>query len=221
VLKCGFGSVFNKNIVIQKLNLSSNPFRNRTLPWLLSLCLLVISGIGAIWCFTMWSAAKEDDKLVKSSMEQMEADLKDLKTKGDQVQQQLSEEQRQSLVASHKLVARKDFSWSNLFADVESLLPPSVSVARINVLEVVKDPNGATKADLEFAVLSRDPGSVINMIDRMNSSGMFQAELRGQDLQKSEAITFTEYAIRMIYSPRSGVPINPTQDTVASNEVQK
>jgi Tfp pilus assembly protein PilN len=207
--------------VIQKLNLSSNPFRNRVLPWLLSLCLLVVSGIGAIWCFTIWSAAKNEDEIVKSTTKQMEADLKELKDKGQQVQQELTPEQRQSLVASHKLVARKDFSWSNLFADVESLLPPSISVSRINVLEVVKDPNGATKAELEFAVLSRDSAGVINMIDRMNSSGMFQAELREQDLQKSEAITFTEYSVRLIYSPRSGVSSGSPADTVASNEVQK
>jgi Tfp pilus assembly protein PilN len=206
--------------VIEKLNLSSNPFRNRTLPWLLSACMLLAAGIGFIWCYTIWSAAKADDELVRSSTTQMEAELKELKSKSEQVQQNLTEDQRQSLVASHKLVARKDFSWSNLFADVESLLPPSISVSRINVIDVVKDPTGATKAELEFAVLSRDYAGVINMIDRMNSSGLFQAELRGQDLQKSEAITFTEYSINLIYTPRSGVPINQTQDTVASNEVQ-
>jgi Tfp pilus assembly protein PilN len=206
--------------VIEKLNLSSNPFRNRTLPWLLSLCLFVVSGIGAIWCYSSWSAAKNEASLVKETIAQMETELKDLKDKGLQVQQELTPEQKQSLVASHKLVARKDFSWSNLFADVESLLPPSVSVSRINVQDVYKDQDG-TKAELEFAVLSRDYASVINMIDRMNSSGMFQAELRGQDLQKSEAITFSEYSIRLIYSPRSGVPIGSPPDTVASNEVQR
>jgi Tfp pilus assembly protein PilN len=205
--------------VIEKLNLSSNPFRNRTLPWLLSLFLFAVSGIFAIWSFTVWKSANDDKKLAGESTEQMQTELKDLEEKSLQVQQNLTEEQRQSLVASHKLVARKDFSWSNLFADLESLLPPSVSVSRINVLEVIKEPNGATKADLEFSVLSRETASVINMIDRMNSSGMFQAELRGQDLQKSEAITFTEYSIRLIYSPRSGVPMTSTQGTVASNEV--
>jgi Tfp pilus assembly protein PilN len=205
--------------VIEKLNLSSNPFRNRTLPWLLSLFLFAVSGIFAIWSVTVWKAANDDKELAGESTKQMQAELKDLEEKSLQVQQNLTEEQRQSLVASHKLVARKDFSWSNLFADLESLLPPSVSVSRINVLEVIKEPNGATKADLEFAVLSRETASVINMIDRMNSSGMFQAELRGQDLQKSEAITFTEYSIRLIYSPRSGVPMTSTQGTVASNEV--
>jgi DNA recombination-dependent growth factor C len=206
--------------VIEKLNLSSNPFRNRTLPWLLSLCLLVASAIGFVWCFTVWSAAQADEALVKSSTEQMELEIKELESKTQQVQQSLTEDQRQTLVASHKLVARKGFSWSNLFADVESVLPPSVSVSRINVQDVIKDPNGATKAELDFAVLSQDSATVINMIDRMNTSGMFLAELRGQDLQKSETITFTEFSIKLIYMPRSSVPTNPTQDTVASNEVQ-
>jgi hypothetical protein len=44
----------------------------------------------------------------------------------------------------------------------------------------------------------------MTMIERMNNSGMFQAELRGQDLQKTESITYTEYSLRLIYTPRYG-----------------
>ena len=42
------------------------------------------------------------------------------------------------------------------------------------------------------------------MIENMNSSGIFQAELRGQDLQKTESITYTEYTLRLLYTPRYG-----------------
>jgi hypothetical protein len=44
------------------------------------------------------------------------------------------------------------------------------------------------------------------LIANMNNSGSFQAELRGQDLQKTERITYTEYNLHIIYSPRIYFP---------------
>ena len=44
------------------------------------------------------------------------------------------------------------------------------------------------------------------MIDNMNNSGVFKAELRGQDLQKTERLTFTEYTLHLIYVPNYLAP---------------
>jgi Tfp pilus assembly protein PilN len=121
------------------------------------------------------------------------------------VQQQLSPDQQTLLIASHKLVANRTFSWSRLFADLESVLPGGVSASRISVNNVFKD-GDKTKAELDLAVLSRDYQSVITMIDAMNNSGMFQAELRGQDLQKNERVAYTEYTLHLVYSPAYGYP---------------
>jgi Tfp pilus assembly protein PilN len=206
--------------VIEKLNLSSSPFRNRALPWLLSAVLSILSAAGLMYSYSLMQSANGADIAVKKDIEEIEAKVKELKGKGELVQQELSAEQRQTLVAAHKLVARKNFAWSRLFADVESLLPPSVSVAKINVQDVFEDTNG-TKAILDFSVLSRDYQSVVNMIDNMNSSGIFKAELRGQDLQKGETITYSEYTISMIYTPRASIPLSSGQDIAASGEVQK
>lgn len=70
------------------------------------------------------------------------------------------------------------------------------------------------KAELELGVLSRDYQSVMTMIDNMSRSGLFQAELRGQDLQKTERLTYSEYTLYIIYTPRSGyAPAGPSQPT--------
>lgn len=132
----------------------------------------------------------------------MNAELQTLKGKGELVQQQLTPEQQALLIAAHKLVASKSFGWSRLFADLESLLPGGVSVSRIGVQNIYQEAD-KTKAELEFSVLSRDYQGVIQMIENMNNSGLFQAELRGQDLQKTDTITYTEYTLRLIYLPRS------------------
>ncbi len=133
----------------------------------------------------------------------MDDEARRLKGEGEKVQQNLSPEQRELLVASHKLVANKTFGWSRLFADLEAVLPGSVSASRIAVENIYRD-GDRVKADLEFGVLSRDYQSVVEMIDAMNNSGRFQAELRGQDLQQNERVTYTEYTLRLIYTPAYG-----------------
>ncbi|MBC7900985.1 MAG: hypothetical protein H7070_13145 [Saprospiraceae bacterium] len=197
--------------MITKLNLASKPFRNRTTPYLLSILLLALAVSGAILCFSQLSENRKLNDIALGQVREMDGELTRLKGEGDKVQQQLSPQQRELLVASHKLVANKTFGWSRLFADLEAVLPGSVSASRISVENIFKD-GDRVKAELEFGVLSRDYTAVMTMIEKMNNSGLFQAELRGQDLQKNERVTFTEYTLRLIYTPSYGVSAAPASD---------
>lgn len=197
--------------MITKLNLASKPFRNRTTPYLLSLILLAVAVSGALLCIAQLNKNESDIEIAAGQVSQMEEELARLKGEGAKVQQQLSPEQQNLLIASHKLVANKTFGWSRLFADLESVLPGSVSASRIAVENIYQD-GDRVKAELDFAVLSRDYQSVMNMISAMNNSGLFQAELRGQDLQKNERVTYTEYTLRLIYTPAFGYSTAPTSE---------
>ncbi len=205
--------------MINKLNLSTNPFRNRTLPYVLTLLLLATAVGGTVLAFASLSDTNKRNELVKTEISDMNTRLQSLKDKGSLVQQQLTPEQKSLLVAAHKLVANKSFGWSRLFADLEANLPGSVSVSRVTVQDIFND-GGKTKAELEFAVLSRDYQSVMQMIENMNNSGIFQAELRGQDLQKTDAITFTQYTLRLIYTPRNNYSPNLPADVAQKGEKQ-
>ena len=198
--------------MITKLNLSSRPFRNRTLPYLIALLFLAFAVSGAVLAFADLRNTTAQNEIAKADIQRMKTEVQELRGKGELVQQQLTPEQQNLLIAAHKLVANKSFGWSRLFADLEALLPGSVSVSRIVVEDIYKD-GDRTKADLEFAVLSRDYQSVMTMIEAMNNSGTFQAELRGQDLQKTDTITYTEYTMRLIYMPRYAyTPAAPASD---------
>lgn len=201
--------------MITKINLASKPFRNRTLPYLISLLMLAVAVAGAVLCFAKWREIDSDNQIAKADILAMEKELQELKGKGELVQQQLSPEQRTLLIAANKLVANKTFGWSRLFADLEAVLPGGVSASRISVENVYKD-GSRIKADLDFGVLSYNYQSVMTMIDNMNNSGVFRAELRGQDLQKTEASVYTEYTLRLIYTPQASYSANPSE--VASTE---
>ncbi len=195
--------------MIKKLNLSTHPFRNRLLPYLVAGLLLVISAVGGVYSIVKLKENRDKNDLLVAAIKEREDKIQKLKGEGEKVQQLLTPDQKALLTASHKLVANKTFGWSRLFADLEGVLPGSVSASRISVENIYQD-GDRIKAELDLGVLSRDYQSVMVMIERMNNSGLFRAELRGQDRQKNERTVFTEYTFRLIYTPGYGYAGPPT-----------
>jgi Tfp pilus assembly protein PilN len=191
------------NNVITDLNLSTHPFRNRTTPYLLASLVLMISLISSILLLAKLRDNSQTTEIAEKEVAEMRQEVASLKDEGTKVQQQLSPEQRELLVAAHKLVANKSFGWSRLFADLENVLPGSVSASRISVENIYRD-GDRVKAELELGVLSRDYQSVMGMIGSMNASGIFQAELRGQNLQTNQHTVYSEYTLHLIYTPAYG-----------------
>ena len=204
--------------MITKLNLATNPFRNRTLPYLIAVLLMMTALGGAFWSLARWSNIRTLNEVAKTDIERINAELTELKGKGDRVQQELTPDQRALLVGAHKLVANKSFSWSRLFADLEGVLPGNVSASRIAVENIFQE-RESIRADLAFSVLSRDYASVEQMINRMNNSGVFKAELRGQDLQQTDRSTYTEFTLHLAYTPNIGYAVpTPTPADLVSNQ---
>jgi Tfp pilus assembly protein PilN len=204
--------------VITKLNLATSPFRNRTTPYLMSMLLLAFALGGALLCFAKLNKNITANEIAKSDIKRMEAEMADLRGKGEQIRQQLSPQDKELLVAAHKLVDSKSFVWSRLFSDLESVLPGNVSASRIAVQNIYPD-GDRVKAELELGVLSRDYQSVMGMVASMNNSGIFQAELRKQDLQSNERSSFTEYTLRLIYTPPYAT--SPAQSTDVAQAAQE
>jgi len=75
---------------------------------------------------------------------------------------------------------------------------------------------GRPLAYVELGVLAHDYGSIMSMLESMQNSGMFRAELRGQDLEKNDRGTYTEYTFRVIYTPAYSAAAASTGD-VAQN----
>lgn len=203
--------------MITKLNLSSKPFRNRNLPYILALLLLVVAAIGLMLSLVRLRDNKANKELVENQVAEMQSEIAVLKGKGAEVQQELTPDQKALLVSAHKLVNNRKFGWSRLFADLEEVMPGSVSASRVAVQNVFQD-GDRIKAELDFSVLSRDYPAVLDMIQRMNNSGVFQAELRSQDLQKTERITYTEYTLNLIYTPAYGYAATPPTEVAQSSQ---
>ncbi len=189
-----------------KLNLSSSPFRNRALPWTVTIVVALASIVALLFIaratFQTNAQAQAADREVVDLRKQTEA----LNRRAKEIESALTPEQKRTLKSAHVLVDRKRFSWSRLFADLEAALPGSVRVARITVKDVTAD-GDRTVANLDLVVVSKSAATITQMIEDMARQGVFQAQIASQNLQRGRGETGEEYEMNVHYVPRAGAPI--------------
>ena len=192
-----------------KLNLSSNPFRNRVLPWTVT-ALVAVSSVVAL-LFIAQSTFQTNAKIVTT-----ERDVADLRKQTQTLNQEakaietaLTPDQKRDLKYAHALVDRKRFSWSRLFADLEASLPGEIKVTRILVKGVNME-GDRPAADLDLVVASKAPSNVTQMIQDMESQGVFRAELVSQNPQRGKGEVGSEYELNVHYVTRAGFAIEPS-----------
>jgi Tfp pilus assembly protein PilN len=196
-----------------KLNLASKPFSNRSLPWVVTSALIVVSMLSLVFIVRATRQANAQALAVQVDINNLGRQEKSLREKAQAIKNSLTAEQIQSLDAAHNLVDRKHFSWSLLFADLESALPGNVRVKRIAVRGVATRAD-KTFAELELTVVAKTPATITEMIAEMDRGGVFQAQLRSQNLQRGRGESGAEYELSVNYKPRAGAPIDSASSTV-------
>ncbi|HYJ47146.1 MAG TPA: hypothetical protein VEV81_11095 [Pyrinomonadaceae bacterium] len=191
------------------LNLASQPFRNRALPWTIAGVITVVSLLALVF---LVSRSQNTGRLaldVEREVDIQRSQIGALEKKAEAIKQALTPEQLQTLEAAHGLVDRKRFSWARLFSDLEAAMPGSVRVKRISVRDVGVT-NGRTVASLELVVISKNPADAAEMIGEMDRAGVFHAELTEQNLKTERNESGTESTLLVTYQPRGGVPAAET-----------
>lgn len=189
--------------VTSDLNLASKPFSNRSLPWALTAIILFISLIGLIVVVRLTTTARAQMQATESEINNLRQQEQSLMKGAEAVKNSLNAEQQQAVPAAHRLVDRRSFPWSRLLVDLEASLPANVRVSRIAVREVTTQ-GDQTIAELELAVFTKNPATISEMITTMHKEGIFQPELRAQNLAKGRGEAGTEYELYVIYRSRAG-----------------
>ena len=185
------------------LNLASRPFNNRILPWALTALILFVSLIGLVLVVRLATRANQEARAAEVEINALKQIEHGMLQAAQQMKNSFTPDQQQALPAAHALVDRKAFSWSGLLADLESSLPGNVRVSRIAVRDVTRQSN-QTIAQLDLAVFAKNSSTISDMISAMHQEGIFEAELRNQNLQKGRGESGTEYDLFVIYRSRPG-----------------
>jgi Tfp pilus assembly protein PilN len=186
--------------VSARLNLASQPFRNRTLPWTIASIITLASIAALIFIIIKSNELNRQAVVVERDVNVLSQQLREYDRKVSEIRQALTPEQRKLHDSAHTLVDRKHFSWSRLFVDLESAMPNNVRVSRINVRDV-EARGGQMVADLELSVISKDPADVTGMMSKMNSTGIFRADLVSQNPSKGRN-EGTEWVLAVRYTQR-------------------
>jgi Tfp pilus assembly protein PilN len=201
--------IFSKDAMPTKLNLASKPFSNRSLPWVVTAVVIALSLICLVYIVRATRQANAQALAVQTDVNNLSRQEHELREKAQAVKNSLTPEQFQTLSAAHTLVDRKHFSWSRLFADLESALPGNVRVKRIAVRDVATR-GDETFAELELTVVAKSSTTITSMIGEMANAGVFHAELQTQTLQRGRGETGAEYELLVTYKPRAGAPSDST-----------
>ena len=196
--------------MIENLNLATQPFRNRALPWTVAIVVALFSVVMLVFTFSQWRTTHLNAVAVEGDVRAERTEADELRKQAGDINESLTDEQRRSLDAAHLIVDRKNFSWSHLFADLETTLPQGVRVSRITVRDI-NGSGGRARAELELAVVARSATDVTSMMGEMANSGIFSADLLTQTpAPKGEA--GIEATLRVRYAPVSRPAANNAKD---------
>ena len=188
--------------MIARLNLASDPFRNRTLPWTVAVAVSLVSLAALVLILAQYRTASAETADTERQVQAMRAQRAEFEKQAQAISQNITPEQHETLKAAHELVSRKSFSWSQLFSDLEEFLPSSVRVSRINVREV-SQVGDQTRADLDLTVVGRAPSDVTGMIDEMNRVGKFNAVPLTENQKSGKGESGYEWTLRVSYVQRA------------------
>ncbi|HEX8634477.1 MAG TPA: hypothetical protein VF703_10035 [Pyrinomonadaceae bacterium] len=191
--------------MIENLNLASNPFRNRTLPWTVAAIVACVSVAALIFTVAGFRQTRDRALTVERDVRGLRTEEASLRAKATAVTQSLSSDQLRSLEAAHGIIDRRNFSWSRLFADLEAALPQGVRVSRIAVRDVAHSGG----AELELAVVARNPTDITGMLGTMAQGRIFSADL----LTENKSDKGIESTLRVRYTPgaRPATVTNPVE----------
>ena len=184
------------------LNLASKPFSNRLLPWALTALILFVAVIGLVVVVRLTTVANARTAATQAEINTLRQQEQALLKSAETVRDNLTSDQQQAVPAAHLLVDRRRFSWSKLLVDLEASLPQDVRVSRIAVRGVTTQGDQMI-ATLDLNVFAKQSSTITDMITAMHKEGIFQAELRGQNLQKGRGETGTEYELNVVYRARN------------------
>ena len=192
--------------MIENLNLASNPFRNRTLPWTVAAIVACVSVLALVFTVSQFRQTRDRANLVERDVRGLRTEEASLRAKATAVTQSLTPEQLRTLEAAHSIIDRRNFSWSRLFADLEASLPQGVRVQRIAVGDVAHSGG----AELELAVVARNATDITGMLGTMAQGRIFSADL----LTENRSDKGVESTLRVRYTP--GARTVTTRDAVES-----
>lgn len=198
------------------INLATKPYqdiRRVLLQWGGLVLLLAVCTVALVWtAISTWRESRD----VNAKIAAVESDIAKLDQQRTEAIAVLRLPQNSSVVDTSKflngLIARKSFSWTRVFMQLEEIMPPKLHVVSI-APELLKNTN-TVEVHLTVAGTSRE--AAVELVKRLERSPSFRdarisEESEARERDSADTVKFTLIAL---YVPRA-VPVAEPQKAAA------
>ena len=185
-----------------RTNLSTRPFYNeRAVHLLLGLVALVVIGLTVVNLVSVVRLSRQNTGL-GATMREDRSTAEELTRKARQIRQEINQDELKVIFAAAReantLIDGRTFSWTALFNQLESTLPPDVMLSSVRP---TIDDNG-TK--ITMVVVGRRTADLDEFMEKLEATGAFENVLPHQQNLNDEGLT--QATIDGMYVPDAAAP---------------
>ncbi len=186
------------------INLATKPYqdvRRVLLQWGGLVLLLAVCTLGLVWfAISTWRESRD----VNSKIEALESEIAGLNRQQAEALAVLRSPRNVSVVETSKflngLIARKSFSWTRVFMQLEEIMPPRLHV--LSIAPVLQPKTNTVEVHLTVAGTSRE--SALELVKRLEQSPSFRDAKIAEEIEahEKESTDTIRFQLTAIYVPR-------------------
>ncbi|HSO76481.1 MAG TPA: hypothetical protein VLU47_16735 [Blastocatellia bacterium] len=188
------------------VNLSSRPFTNHRLFWIVIAVVFLASTWFFMWAVTERSVVSAKAEQIKQRIEGQKA-LADAKRaerekrESEQVKTVITEQEALELASARRLILEKSFSWNRMIAELEQIVPHEARISAIKVTGI-SDAEGVV-TNVQVKALGATAAQMTEMMSNVAKSGGMFVVLQA-DQEATAETGETPFTLELTYTQTRG-----------------
>jgi type IV pilus assembly PilN-like protein len=203
------------------INLATQPYEDGRRFWMRWGPILGVAGLVTlvllITAISSWAAARKDQVQIskfKDDIAKCEQERAKAQEVLDRPENRNTRDQSKFI---NSLIRRKSFSWTQVFSDLEHMMPPELHVTAIHP-EVAKD----NQLQIKLSVVGRSRDRAFQLVHRMEQSPRFyQPQIEEESHQTGQNGDVTHFEIASAYIPQVDLALVPAKTDTPKAEGAK
>jgi len=183
-----------------EINLATRPYEDVGRFWLQWGVRLGVVGLLTVVLLLFTASAWRQGRAVNRRIDQARQQIVSLEKEKEQAEAILNQsgnrETRDRSAFLNTLIARKAFSWTQVFADLETIMPP-----RLHVVSIAPDLTEDNRLQVHLRVAGESRDSALELVRRMESSPHFRTPEIEAETAQAPPQTGVEFEIVARYTP--------------------
>jgi type IV pilus assembly protein PilN len=164
----------------RQINLASRPFRAERAQTALLAGVCAVLLISLLTLTGLILHARSEAVGLRRQLEAQDKVLKKLQRDQSRFTTVLSKPQNADVFATsvflNEVIARRGLSWTRVFKDLETVIPPNMRLLGVRLPQTAADEGtGTNRVQLDMNVGTLEPAAIAKLLDRLNESKLFGA----------------------------------------------